>query len=162
MPRTARPTWSPDTCAGRAWGSVWRLGTGGWQWSPLQVGWQVADVLAVAHSQGVVHRDLKPDNLMLIADPVRRVESGSGFELRIAKLIGAEDRGGAKTDTHAVMGTPCICLRSSAAVPGASMRRRIMYSLGCVLYQALAGRPPFVAEGAGQLIGCPVPDTAVP
>lgn len=120
----------------------------------LQVGWQVADVLAVAHSQGVVHRDLKPDNLMLVADPIAPGgERVKVLDFGIAKLIGAEDRGGAKTDTHAVMGTPMYMSPEQCGGAGGVDAKTDVYSLGCVLYQALAGRPPFVAEGAGQLIG---------
>lgn len=120
----------------------------------LQLGWQVADVLAVAHAQGVVHRDLKPDNLMLVADPIAPGgERVKVLDFGIAKLTGAADHGVAKTDTRAVMGTPVYMSPEQCGGAGGVDAKTDVYSLGCVLYEALAGRPPFVAEGAGQLIG---------
>ena len=120
----------------------------------LQFTWQVADILAVAHAQGIVHRDLKPDNLMLVADPVapggERVKI---LDFGIAKLTKSGDRIGVKTDTQAVMGTPMYMSPEQCAGAGGVDAKTDVYSLGCVLYEALAGRPPFVAEGAGQLIG---------
>ena len=120
----------------------------------LQLAWQVADVLAVAHAQGIVHRDLKPDNLMLVEDALApgglRVKI---LDFGIAKLTDPKQRGLTKTDTQTVMGTPMYMSPEQCAGAGGVDDRTDVYSLGCVLYQALAGRPPFVAEGAGQLIG---------
>ncbi len=120
----------------------------------LQLGWQIADVLAVAHSQGIVHRDIKPDNLMLVADPVapggERVKI---LDFGIAKLTRPEDRGGVKTDTQAVMGTPLYMSPEQCAGAGGVDAKSDVYSLGCVLYEVMAGRTPFVADGAGRLIG---------
>jgi serine/threonine protein kinase len=119
----------------------------------LQMAWQVADVLAVAHTQGIVHRDLKPDNLMLVADPI--APSGERVKLLdfgIAKLT-SDERGAVKTDTHSVMGTPMYMSPEQCAGAGGVDTKTDVYSLGCVLYEALAGRPPFFGEGAGELIG---------
>lgn len=120
----------------------------------LQLAWQVADVLAVAHAQGIVHRDLKPDNLMLVEDALApgglRVKI---LDFGIAKLTDPKQRGLTKTDTQTVMGTPMYMSPEQCAGAGGVDDRTDVYSLGCVLYQALAGRPPFVAEGAGHLIG---------
>lgn len=120
----------------------------------LQIAWQVADVLAVAHSQGIVHRDLKPDNLMLVPDPIapggERVKI---LDFGIAKLTGADKQGLLKTDTQAVMGTPMYMSPEQCSGAGGVDAKTDVYSLGCVLYEALAGRPPFQGDGPGELIG---------
>lgn len=120
----------------------------------LQIAWQVADALAVAHTQGIVHRDLKPDNLMLVADPIapggERVKI---LDFGIAKLTNADPRGAVKTDTQAIMGSPMYMSPEQCAGAGGVDAKTDVYSLGCVLYEALAGRPPFLGEGPGELIG---------
>lgn len=120
----------------------------------LQLAWQVADVLAVAHAQGIIHRDLKPENLMLVADPIapggERVKI---LDFGIAKLTKSSDRGSVKTDTQAVMGTPMYMSPEQCAGAGNVDTKSDVYSLGCVLYKMLSGRPPFIAEGPGQFIG---------
>ena len=120
----------------------------------LQIAFQVADVLTIAHAQGIVHRDIKPDNLMLVSDAVapggERVKL---LDFGIAKLTAAQDRGSVKTATQQVMGTPAYMSPEQCAGAGGVDAKTDVYALGCVLYEALAGRAPFVAEGAGQLIG---------
>jgi len=120
----------------------------------LQVGFQVADVLTVAHAEGIVHRDIKPDNLMLIADTVapggERVKL---LDFGIAKLTHSGDRGGIKTATQAVMGTPSYMSPEQCAGAGGVDEKTDVYALGCVIFEMLTGRTPFVAEGPGQLIG---------
>ena len=120
----------------------------------LQFGFQIADVLAIAHAQGIVHRDIKPDNLMLVADAV--APSGERVKLLdfgIAKLTHDRDKGGVRTATQTVMGTPSYMSPEQCAGAGGVDAKTDVYALGCVLYEVLAGRPPFVAEGAGQILG---------
>lgn len=122
--------------------------------SALQICWQVADVLAVAHSQGIIHRDIKPENLMLVADPIAPSgERVKVLDFGIAKLSGGNDLGGAKTATNTLMGTPMYMSPEQCSGAGRVDDRTDVYALGCVLYQSLAGRPPFEAEGTGELIG---------
>lgn len=120
----------------------------------LQLGFQIADVLVIAHAQGIVHRDIKPDNLMLVSDPIapggKRVKL---LDFGIAKLTNEHDKGGVKTATQQVMGTPTYMSPEQCAGAGGVDARTDVYALGCVLYEALAGRPPFVADGAGRLLG---------
>ena len=96
--------------------------------------------LDYAHGRGVIHRDLKPSNLMLVAGGVVKV-----LDLGLALLWEAagEDRSDGLTATGEAMGTPDFmapeqCLDASRVSPPADL-----YSLGCTLYQLLAGRPPF-------------------
>lgn len=120
----------------------------------LQIAWQVADILAVAHVQGIVHRDVKPDNLMMVADPVAPGgERVKVLDFGIAKLTDNAQREGNRTDTRAVMGTPMYMSPEQCAGAGGVDTKTDVYSLGCVLYEMLGGRPPFVADGAGQLVG---------
>ena len=118
----------------------------------LQVCLQVADVLGVAHSQGIVHRDIKPENLMLVADPVASGgERVKVLDFGIAKLT--HDSGGLKTATNQMMGTPAYMSPEQCAGAGGVDAQTDVYALGCVLYELVAGRLPFVASGPGELIG---------
>lgn len=122
--------------------------------SALQFGFQIADVLAIAHAQGIVHRDIKPDNLMLIADAVASGgERVKLLDFGIAKLTNESDKGGVKTATQTVMGTPSYMSPEQCAGAGGVDAKTDVYALGCVLYEVFAGRPPFVAEGSGQIMG---------
>jgi serine/threonine protein kinase len=113
----------------------------------------VCSGLAAAHDKGIIHRDLKPDNLFLIED----LDSPSGERIKIldfgiAKLteIGSAH---AATKTGAMMGTPTYMSPEQCKGSGAVDARADIYSLGCIFYQLLTGRPPFAMEGAGEVIG---------
>lgn len=117
----------------------------------LQVCVQVADVLGVAHGEGIVHRDLKPENLMLVADPVAPGgERVKVLDFGIAKLT--TDQSGVKTGTDQMMGTPAYMSPEQCAGAGGVDAQTDVYALGCVLYELLAGKRPFVADGLGLLL----------
>ncbi|MCC6993166.1 MAG: protein kinase [Deltaproteobacteria bacterium] len=115
--------------------------------------WQVASALEATHAQGIVHRDLKPDNLFLVPDS----EAPLGlrvkvFDFGIAKLGGGQQVS-VKTKTGTVIGTPAYMspeqCRNAAKVDGAAD----IYSLGCIYFELLTGRPPFDGEGLGEVLG---------
>lgn len=110
--------------------------------------WQLATALAAAHATGIVHRDLKPSNVMLVRDPtVLGGERVKLLDFGIAKLGQQIGRGdGMHTRTGVTMGTPSYmapeqCL-GAANVDG----KADVYSLGVMMFEMLAGTPPFVAD----------------
>jgi hypothetical protein len=105
---------------------------------------QIADALGAAHAVGVIHRDLKPDNLIVLADHrIKIVDFG------IAKL--AEPLN-VRTATGALIGTPAYMSPEQCEGLREVDARTDLYSLGCVMFQMLTGRPPFEGGGTGGLI----------
>jgi eukaryotic-like serine/threonine-protein kinase len=96
----------------------------------------VCDALGVAHTQGVIHRDVKPANIMVTRDGQVKVT-----DFGIARVTSNET----VEQTAAVLGTASY-LSPEQAQGGPIDQRSDLYSLGCVLYEMLTGRPPFVAD----------------
>ena len=129
---------------------------------------QVASSLAAAHARGIVHRDLKPENIYLVVDrEVAHGERPKLLDFGIAKLTG-DTESKVKTHTAAIMGTPMYMSPEQCRGAGHVDFRSDLYSLGCVLYHLLVGRPPFDGEGVGDIIAChlrspaPLPSASVP
>jgi hypothetical protein len=115
----------------------------------------IASALAPAHAQGIVHRDLKPDNIFLVRDP----DMAGGWrpkilDFGIAKVAEAQ-RGpqSTKTRTGSVLGTPTYMSPEQCRGTGDVDHRSDLYSVGCILYEMLCGRPPFASEGLGEVLG---------
>ncbi len=122
----------------------------------------VCSALAAAHAKGIVHRDLKPDNIFMVTDQ----DSPTGdrpkvLDFGIAKLtdIGLA---GTATKTGAVMGTPTYMSPEQCKGTGDVDHRADLYSLGCIFYELIVGRPPFTKLGAGELIGAHIYATPEP
>ena len=109
----------------------------------------IASALGAAHGTGIVHRGLEPDNVFLVADPTG--ERVKVLDFGIAKLADAvaADR---HTQTGAHAGSPRYLAPEQAREASTIDHRADLYSLGCVLYEMLVGAPPFVAEGADEII----------
>ncbi len=113
---------------------------------------QAASALSAAHEAGIVHRDVKPENIMLRRDGYVKV-----LDFGIAKLIEGpitevdvgreETRGAVKTDTGVVIGTATYMSPEQARGLAVDARTDI-WSLGVVLYELVAGDPPFTGETA--------------
>jgi len=110
---------------------------------------QTALGLQHAHEQGLVHRDVKPSNLLVTPQGIVKV-----LDLGLARLT---ETAGAPQNltltTHgAAMGTPAYLAPEQAMDARTADARSDIYSLGCTLYHLLAGRPPFLAADLTQMI----------
>lgn len=114
---------------------------------------QAAEGLAVAHKQGIIHRDVKPANLIVLADEkVKIVDFG------IARIT----QGNAQlTGAASLMGTPGY-MAPEQATGGKVDQRADIYALGMTLFELLAGRPPYIADDVLRLVmmnlNDPLPD----
>jgi len=100
---------------------------------------QVADVMEEAHALGIVHRDLKPANLFMCNVGGRRIVKVLDFG--ISKF---EEEGSARlTQADAYFGTPCYTAPEQLRDAGSADARSDVWSLGIILFELLAGRPPF-------------------
>ena len=105
----------------------------------------VANALSYAHSHDVVHRDVKPENILLSNDEAIVADFG------IAAAIDAAG-GGKLTRTGIVLGTPAYMSPEQGAGDQTLDGRSDVYSLGCVLYEMLAGEPPFTGPTSQAII----------
>lgn len=110
---------------------------------------QLAFGLMYAHEKGVVHRDIKPGNIMLLK-PHQQADEGSVkiVDFGIAKLTQSEDGEVQRlTRTGEIFGSPTYM--SPEQCRGANVDQRSdIYSLGCVMFECLTGNPPFVGDSA--------------
>ena len=111
----------------------------------LQIAREVADALSYAHAHGVVHRDIKPENILL--------ESGHAVvaDFGIARAISAAG-GEQLTETGMAVGTPAYMSPEQAAGQRDLDGRSDLYALGCVLYEMLAGQPPFTGPTVESIV----------
>ena len=127
---------------------------------------QMADALAAAHDKGIVHRDLKPGNIFLVTDAAE-VDRVKVLDFGIAKLLTSNENAVA-TRTDVLMGTPMYMSPEQCDGARSLDHRSDLYSLGCILFELVCGRPPFNDAGAGTVIAAqlmlppPVPRTFNP
>jgi len=107
----------------------------------LRIAREVADALGYAHQHGIVHRDVKPSNVMLTP--------GGDVKVMDFGIAAAAD------ETHSTTGSglyATVAYVSPERVAGRpATPASDVYSLGAVLYELLCGRPPFVGEGVGEM-----------
>jgi len=109
---------------------------------------EVAKALAYAHEHGVVHRDIKPDNVLITGGTAVVTDFG------IAKALSASrtDQGATLTQIGVSIGTPAYMAPEQAAGDPDVDSRSDLYAFGCMAYELLAGRPPFQAKTAQRLL----------
>ena len=105
----------------------------------------VADALAYAHTRGIIHRDIKPDNILLDRLTSRPIVTDFG----IARAIEGDSR---LTVTGTAVGTPAYMSPEQAMGEGVIDGRSDLYSLACVGYQMLAGELPFKATNTPSML----------
>ncbi len=122
---------------------------------------QVARALGAAHQVGVVHRDVKPDNLFLVRRGAER-DFVKVLDFGVAKLMTPiGDLPLTSTVEGTIVGTPAYMAPEQANGLGADARTD-QYALGCVLYEMLAGHPPFAGSSFGQLVAKVLTEPAPP
>ncbi len=110
---------------------------------------QVGFALSYAHERGVIHRDIKPTNIMLVNSKYRTLSNSvKVVDFGIAKLTGQDEfNQQTLTRTGEIFGSPLYM--SPEQCMGISVDHRSdLYSLGCVMYEALTGAPPIVGDNA--------------
>jgi serine/threonine-protein kinase len=111
----------------------------------LQVAREIAEALDYAHARGIVHRDIKPENILLSGGHARVADFG------IARAIDAA--GSEKlTETGLAIGTPAYMSPEQSMAEPLMDGRSDLYSVGCVLYEMLAGEPPYTGPTAQSII----------
>jgi tetratricopeptide (TPR) repeat protein/tRNA A-37 threonylcarbamoyl transferase component Bud32 len=118
----------------------------------------VARALAYAHSRGIVHRDIKPDNILISGGSATVTDFG------IAKAISAartQAPGATLTQIGMSVGTPAYMAPEQAAGDPDTDHRADIYAFGCTAYELLAGRPPFIDRSPQRLLAAQMGETPV-
>ncbi len=111
----------------------------------LEIAAEVAGALEAAHAKGIVHRDIKPENIMLSGGHAMVAD----FGIATAVDVAGESR---LTGTGLAVGTPAYMSPEQGSGERTVDRRSDVYALGCVLYEMLAGEPPFTGPTAQAII----------
>jgi serine/threonine-protein kinase len=119
----------------------------------VQIVTEILEALEYSHEQGIIHRDIKPGNIMITDSGKVKV-----MDFGIARAL--DDIGATMTNTWSVVGTAQYLSPEQATGDNADARSDI-YSVGCLMYELLAGRPPFIGDTpvsiAFQHVSAPLP-----
>jgi len=113
----------------------------------LRITTEAARALDYAHRHGVIHRDIKPENILLTKEGDTLVA-----DLGIGRAVDTADTGAKLTQTGVVVGTPAYMSPEQAAGERELDGRSDLYSLGVVLYEMLAGEPPYTGPTAQAIM----------
>jgi len=117
---------------------------------------EVADALAKAHSQGVVHRDIKPDNVLLADRHALVADFG------VAKAVSEATQAGGITTVGVALGTPAYMAPEQAAADPNTDHRADLYAFGVLAYEMLNGAPPFTGKTAQQVLASHLTEAPAP
>jgi len=117
---------------------------------------EVADALDHAHAHGVVHRDIKPDNVLLSGSHAFVTDFG------VAKAIDAATGSTTSTNSGIALGTPAYMAPEQATADPVTDYRADLYALGVVVYEMLAGEPPFAGRSRAQVLAAHVTEVPRP
>jgi serine/threonine protein kinase len=112
----------------------------------------IAEVLGAVHERGIVHRDLKPDNVFLPKRAEGRPARVKVLDFGIAKLSDGLNRSHQGTLEGSLLGTPAYMAPEQCRGAANTDARVDIYALGCIFFELLTGRPPFVGTTLGALV----------
>lgn len=119
----------------------------------------VARALAYSHKRSVVHRDIKPDNVLLSGGTAVVTDFGIAKAISAAR---ADQQGGMLTQMGTSLGTPAYMSPEQAAGDPLVDHRADIYSLGCMAYELLSGRPPFHDRAPARVLAAHISETPLP
>ena len=109
----------------------------------VQILRDVTRALAYAHERGIIHRDIKPDNILLSGDAAVVTDFGIAKAITEARATPRPNATGMLTQAGTAIGTPAYMAPEQAAADPAMDARADLYAVGCTIYELLTGRPPF-------------------
>jgi serine/threonine protein kinase/tetratricopeptide (TPR) repeat protein len=118
----------------------------------LRIAREAAEALEYAHQHGVVHRDIKPENILLTGKPTAGAWHALVADFGIARALGHADAEDKLTQTGLTVGTPAYMSPEQGSGERELDGRTDIYSLGVVLYEMLAGEPPFTGPTAQAIV----------
>jgi eukaryotic-like serine/threonine-protein kinase len=122
----------------------------------------VARALAYAHEHGIVHRDIKPDNILLSGDAATVTDFGVAKAIVASRKPGAPERPPSMTGEGITIGTPLYMAPEQAVADPTVNHSADLYALGAVAYEMLVGTPPFGGRSAAAVLAAHARETPTP
>jgi serine/threonine protein kinase len=127
----------------------------------IQIFMQAADALYYTHQRGIIHRDVKPSNILIVNENGKDVVKIVDFGIAKMQTLDGNALNADLTATGEVFGTP-LYVSPEQAMGRTLDSRADIYSLGCVLYEAVAGKPAFNAPSAFDVIRMQITQEHIP